>query len=462
MKSKDIIQKLLPIAALLMLAFPAADACALDEPASSAAAQTQEIAAVYAAVATPPDENEALTTTVRYVFEDGTYKQYIFQNDRYEMDSQGQEAFPGETDFGFVRIYPQQESLPTPVPESGGRADLPVDDSAQAYIDEGVDTRIRITGYTKYSGNPADYFLSAGDRIAVISPSALPGEEQTQATVEGLRSWGFEPVMGRYVCAEVRTLEECREDFQWALEDPQIKAVFCVRGGYGVTELLDTLAGDLIGKACKPIIGYSDITACHGAWTIAGLPSIHASMSAAFGDSPEECIRAEQRMMTGELPVYAFEADAFNRAGTAEGILIGGNLSTFTATLDTSYDSTKPDQPYILFLEETGENMQHIHRYLTILKNRGILDGAAGIVFGEWTELPADGMGNYGKARGGLFDSVADMISRQFLDGLNVPVAFGFPAGHGLNNYPLLMGAGARLDVSGEYCTLSWPQAAGE
>ena len=245
------------------------------------------------------------------------------------------------------------------------------------------------------------------------------------------------------------------EDLRWAIEDPEIKAIFCVRGGYGATEVIDA-AGDLIASAGKPIIGYSDITAYHAAWTTAGLPSIHACMSAAFDGLPEACIEAEQHIMAGEIPTYECQTNSLCREGTAEGILIGGNLSTFTATLDTAYDSTKLDKPYILFLEEVGENMQHIHRYLTILKHRDILDNAAGIVFGQWTELPADGEGNYGEARGGLFQSVAEMITRQLLKHFKVPVAFGFPAGHGDVNYPLLMGAETKLEVNADSYTLSW------
>ena len=78
------------------------------------------------------------------------------------------------------------------------------------------------------------------------------------------------------------------------------------------------------------------------------------------------------------------------------------------------------------------------------------------IVFGEWTEVPVD-MDDYdGSSRGGTFKSMADMIARQYLDDLDIPVAFGFPAGHGDNNYPLLMGATAQLDVSNGSYTLSW------
>ena len=86
----------------------------------------------------------------------------------------------------------------------------------------------------------------------------------------------------------------------------------------------------------------------------------------------------------------------------------------------------------------------------------GVLDGAAGIVFGEFTMLPADDEANFGYIRGGAFTSVADMIHRAFLADLDVPVAFGFPAGHGAVNYPLLMGERVRLSVTGGSYTLAW------
>lgn len=400
------------------------------------------------------------SSTLLYIYADGSYKQYVIQNDELQISTG--EDFDGDSEsdtdpaeFGFMQVYPKQEPENTPAPAPVMVPVFSADGSTLSYLNEGTDTGIRITGYTKYEGMPEGYFLSPGDKIAVISPSALPGMEQTAATVAGLRSWGFEPVEGKHVNAQVRTLEECMEDLRWAIEDPEIKAIFCVRGGYGATEVIDA-AEELVASAGKPIIGYSDITAYHAAWTAAGLPSIHACMSAAFEDLPEACIEAEQHMMTGEIPAYEFQTNSLCREGTAEGILIGGNLSTFTATLDTAYDSTKLNKPYILFLEEVGENMQHIHRYLTILKHRDILENAAGIVFGQWTELPADGEGNYGEARGGLFQSVAEMITRQLLKNLRVPVAFGFPAGHGDTNYPLLMGAEAKLEVTADSCTLSW------
>ena len=327
-----------------------------------------------------------------------------------------------------------------------------------AYYSEGVDTKCEITGYKPYQGAPDSYFLKEGDKIAVISPSAIPSQAQVDATVEGLKKWGYVPVMGKYVNPSVRTLDELLDDVRWALSDPEIKAIFCVRGGYGATEAMDRLGLDAIRDAKKPIVGYSDITVYHSAWTSAGLPSIHSSMSAAFMGMPEVCTKAQERVLRGEIPSYKFEASPLCVEGEATGILVGGNLSTFTSTLNTEFDCSKTDKPYILFFEDVEEDIQHIHRYLIILKHLGVLDKAAGFVFGEWTDLPTDGTGNFGADRGGLFESVADMIRRQFPELANVPVAFGFPAGHGDANYPLLMGAKVTLRVADGNCYLDWKE----
>ncbi|MCR5419844.1 MAG: LD-carboxypeptidase, partial [Lachnospiraceae bacterium] len=325
------------------------------------------------------------------------------------------------------------------------------------YTDEGVDTECIITGYDQYNKGPDSYFLMPGDKIAVISPSGLPTQTQVDSTVEGLKAWGFEPVLGKYVCPATRTLNEQTEDLIWALKDPSIKGIFCIRGGYGASGVMDNIPLDLIEKSSKPIIGYSDITVYHSAWTEAGLPSIQSCMSVTFSESfPKECKDAQLNLMTGNVPSYLCKSNTPGISGDARGILIGGNLSTFTSVLNTEYDCTGLKEPYILFLEETGENIQHLHRYLTILKHFGVIDNASGIIFGEWTGLPAGGAGNYGATRGGKFETVADMIQREFLEDTNIPIAFGFPAGHGDVNYPLLMGANVTLHVSEDQYTIEY------
>ena len=321
---------------------------------------------------------------------------------------------------------------------------------------EGVDTPIEVSGYTKLTGPDADCFLKAGDKVAVISPSSLPSRDQTDATIEGLKEWGYVPVEGKYVCTVDRTLDNCREDLEWALSDPEIKGIFCVRGGYASCEVLEVMNRKLITEARKPIIGYSDITACLSAWSREGVPSIHASMSAAFTDLPKECADVEKRMLQGEVPVYKCAGSEYDRQGTAEGVLIGGNPTILMTVANTEYDCTKPDQPYILFLEDIECDYHQVHYAMTVLKNNGVLKNAAGIILGEWIDTDPDQADYAGDSRGGKFRSVYDMLYRQFLKDLDVPIAYGFPAGHGEKNYPLLMGEKVRLTVTQNDFTLEW------
>ncbi len=332
--------------------------------------------------------------------------------------------------------------------------DSAVNGNQKKLLTEGEDTRCEVV-YKPYIGKNKDMFLNEGDKIAVISPSSLPGREQTEAVMNGLKDWGYEPVEGKHVCVESCSLEDVLEDLEWALEDPEIKAIFCVRGGYGASEIADVLPLEMIRNTRKLIIGYSDITVYHSAWITNGVPSIHSCMSATFSDFPESCFEAEEKILKGEIPDYTCESNSYCQQGEATGTLIGGNLSTFTAVIGSAYDCTKTEEPYILFLEDVGEDIQHIHRYLTILKHAGVLDKASGIVFGEWTELPSDMADYSGSSRGGSYKSVADMIARQFINDIDIPVAFGFPAGHGDINYPLLMGETARIRVDHDHFTFA-------
>ena len=321
---------------------------------------------------------------------------------------------------------------------------------------EGEDTPVTITGYTDLSGSNDSYFLKEGDKIAVIAPSALPGREKVETVMNGLRECGYVPVEGKYASVEERTLENCIEDLEWALTDPEIKGIFCVRGGYASTEVMDVLPLSLIKDAKKPIIGFSDITVYLSAWTASGLMSLHSEMYYLFNGLSEECVDPSKRILQGEIPVYHVEGTDSDIPGQAEGILIGGNLVTLTSVLNTAYDCTRTGQPYILFLEEVAEDYEHIHRGLTILDHFGVLDNAQGIIFGEWIEVPEECETYGGSSRGGAFQSVRDMISRQFLQDCKIPVAFGFPSGHGTVNYPLLMGAPMRLNVTEDSYTLEW------
>ena len=342
------------------------------------------------------------------------------------------------------------EQAPSPAANASPAAGKPV------LVSEGVETPCKVS-FAAGDEAHRELFLQEGDSVAVIAPSSLPTPEQVDATVAGLKSWGYVPVLGKHVVESERTLKDCLDDLRWALEDPGTRAIFCVRGGYGASEVMDELPLELVASSRKLIIGYSDITVFHSAWTSAGVPSLQSCMSATFDGLSDSSAAAIHRVIAGDIPTYTCEASELCRGGEAEGVLIGGNLSTFVSVLGTAYDCTQTDEPYILFFEDVEENYQHVHRYLTLLKHLGVLDKAAGIVFGEWTDYTTEGSGYMGDSRGGTFSSMADMISRELLGDASIPVAYGFPAGHGDQNYPLLMGVPAQLRVCEGTFTLDWP-----
>lgn len=293
---------------------------------------------------------------------------------------------------------------------------------------------------------PEHYYPEEGDSIAVISPSALPDSAQLEATMNGLLEWGFVPVAGQHAVRTDRTLQDCYDDLLWALQDPSIRAIYCIRGGYAATEVMDMLPLDSIRRHPKPIIGYSDITVYHAAWTTLGLPSIHSSMSATFMDLPEDCAAMQKQVMMGQMPSYEFPAGKYHHDGMAEGRLIGGNLATLTATLNTAYDCTKTDEPFILLLEDVDDSFQSAHRSITLLQHMGVLDKMQGLILGDWTDF-TPGTCYLGDSRGGAFESVYEMMFRQFFGEMQIPICSEQPFGHGAENYPLQMGEPIRLTV---------------
>lgn len=323
-------------------------------------------------------------------------------------------------------------------------------------FNEGEVTPCQVEGYSERSGSFASYFPQPGDRIAVLAPSTLSSWGAVNAVIKGLQSWGYVPVPGQYVLVPERSLRNCIDDMVWALTDPSIRGVFCVRGGYGASEVMDAIPLQMVREANKPIIGYSDISVFHAAWSVAGLPSIHGAMNRNFTDLAADCVAVMQNMMTGQRPRYHCAGFEENLPGSAEGILVGGNLSTVTAVLNTEYDCTALEEPYILFFEDVDTDFEQVHRLLTVLKHQGVLDKAKGIVFGEWINAPAESETADGSSRGGAYRSMANMIRRSFFPEADIPIAFGFPAGHGNINYPLLMGEKVRLQVGGEGVSLEW------
>jgi muramoyltetrapeptide carboxypeptidase len=299
--------------------------------------------------------------------------------------------------------------------------------------------------------------LKPGDKIAIISPASTPGDKNPEKAAATLRTWGFEPVIGQNVITNYHsyagTIRQRCSDLLWALNDPEIKAIVCTRGGYGSSMLLDPMTHEDFRRNPKWIVGYSDITALHSAMVCSGVMSLHANMGGALGergaDDPiNQMLRA---VLMGTLPEYSVPAHPLNKMGTANGIVLGGNMAVFTNIGGSrEWDFLDRDnirgRDIILFFEDVSESIPRVNSMLQQLRLKGVLDQVKGIIVGRFTEYePRDG-----------YADMNEMLSGT-LNGYNIPVCYDFPASHDENwNYPMIEGCQAELKVTPEGVTLTF------
>jgi muramoyltetrapeptide carboxypeptidase len=296
--------------------------------------------------------------------------------------------------------------------------------------------------------------LAPGNRVALVAPAGPLLERDDLTRAESLcRALGYEPVLGRNTAERhgyfAGTDEQRLDDLNDALRDPEIGAIWCIRGGYGTTRILDRVDFGALRHRPKPLIGYSDITAVLNAATRhTGVITFHAPM-ARVSMPPFSRWHFERVLATpepagrlGRLPdppdvlVPRENRVAALRGGVAEGKLAGGNLTLLQCLVGTPHF---PDlDGAILFLEDVGEDLYRVDRMLAHLRMAGTLDRLAGIAVGRFTELKRS------MSDGALgFDEV---LATYFLP-LGIPVAHGFPIGHIDDQWTLPLGVRARLDA---------------
>ncbi|MFB6258043.1 MAG: LD-carboxypeptidase [Flavobacteriales bacterium] len=284
--------------------------------------------------------------------------------------------------------------------------------------------------------------LRTGDRVALISTARKVTREEVAPAIQVLEGWGLKVQEGKHLFSEDRqfagTVEERQEDLQWALDDPKVRAVLCARGGYGTVQILDGLKFDTFIQDPKWIIGYSDVTVLHAhIHRHFEVPTLHASMAANFEKDRPEALDSLHRALFKELDNYGFQGKAeFDRQGKAQGTLIGGNLSVLYSLTGT--DSIFDPGGKILFIEDLDEYLYHVDRMMQNLRKSGILSNIEGLLVGGLTEMN-DNKVPYGKS---ATEIVADAVKD-----LDIPVAYGFPAGHLPEQRALYFGVPVELRV---------------
>lgn len=296
--------------------------------------------------------------------------------------------------------------------------------------------------------------LAPGARIALVAPAGPLLERDDLTRAEALcRALDYEPALtpaaGRRHGYLAGPDDERLADLNAALRDPAIDAIWCLRGGYGSLRILDRVDFDALARRPRPLLGFSDITALlNAAVARAGVVAFHGPVARAalpaFARRHLERVLAcaEPAGRLGRLPqpadVLIPRTDRIVTlcGGTAEGPLLGGNLSLLQCLLGTPFLPALDGA--ILFLEDVGEAVYRVDRMLCHLRLAGVLDRLAGVAVGRFTELErrtADGALGF------------DEVLATYFEPLGIPVAYGFPIGHIDDQWTLPLGVRARLDA---------------
>lgn len=303
-------------------------------------------------------------------------------------------------------------------------------------------------GKTKYETLIQPPYLKAGDTVMIVAPSGVLKDRRREVEQAKtlLKRWQLNAIVGEHVFKKDNhfagtDIERC-EDFQKALDDPKIKAIWCARGGYGTVRVLDKLDYTKFKESPKWLIGYSDITALHNQFHVNGIESIHGLMCMSLTEDETEvetAIKSFKKAIFGESITYTIQGSIYNKIGNTSGQLVGGNLTILHTMLGSkeSIDTTNK----ILFFEEIGEYAYHIDRMLQSLKRAGYFNNCKGVMVGSITKVRKNTT-PWGKP-----------VEQLILDALSeydFPIVFNVPAGHEKDNRALIFGRKVNLKITKE------------
>ncbi len=280
-------------------------------------------------------------------------------------------------------------------------------------------------------------YLKKGDTVMILATAGIVSDSTiVNNAIELLTNWGLNYRLGKHLFEPnghfAGTDKQRAEDFQSALDDPSVKAIWCARGGYGTVRIIDHLDLSNFEKQPKWIVGFSDVTILHNALHNRGAESIHALMPSTLKLGNEEQLESQESLrkaLFGETITYEFDSSDYNRKGKAKGQLVGGNLSILYSVLGS--DTSISTDGKILFIEDLGEYAYHIDRMLRNLKRNGYFENCYGLLVGGITKVRENDV-EFGKP---VEEIILDVVKEY-----DFPVIFDFPAGHIRDNRALILG----------------------
>jgi muramoyltetrapeptide carboxypeptidase len=310
--------------------------------------------------------------------------------------------------------------------------------------------------------------LREGDLVGLVAPGGFVTEDGVAESIENLEAAGFKVKVGKNLLKRSGYFagvdQERADDLNEMFADDDVFGVWCARGGYGAIRLLERLDYEIIRKHPKPLIGYSDVTALHGAlFDRVGLISFHGPVGISTFD--EFSVQSFRDVVMNPRPTYEFpypdrdlkklrdDADNYKRVtvvgGKAEGRLAGGNLSVVASLVGTPFEFDFKDK--IVYLEEVSEEPYRVDRMLSQLLLAGAFDYVKGVALGVFRSCVPD------KDHPSIYENsfTVSEVVRDRLGGIGAPVATGFPFGHVNEKITIPYGANAALDADAVTLTLT-------
>ena len=294
-------------------------------------------------------------------------------------------------------------------------------------------------------------YLKKGDLVGIVCPAGFMDAAKVNECIRVLTDqWGYTVRVGKTIGHQYHyfagTDEERKADIQLMLDDPNVKAILCGRGGYGTGRIIDDLDFRAFRKSPKWIIGFSDITVLHSHILARyNIASLHAPMANAFNNEgfKNEFVGSLRETLRGKKMKYEVNPHRYNHVGKSQGMLIGGNLSLVADLVGSRSDLNFSGK--ILFLEDIGEYLYNIDRMLRQLKRAGKLRNLAGLVLGGFTDMKDTDI---------PFGKNVDQILSEIANEYEYPVCFGFPVSHDKENMTLKVGGNYELDVRSQKVVL--------
>ncbi|MCB0735188.1 MAG: LD-carboxypeptidase [Bacteroidetes bacterium] len=281
--------------------------------------------------------------------------------------------------------------------------------------------------------------LRPGDHVRILSTARKVDMDFILRAADVLRSWGLSVSFGKTLELAEDQFAGSRSariaDLQMALDDENVHAIWCARGGYGTVSLLDDLDFSSFKHHPKWVIGYSDVTGLLNHLYALGYASIHGPMPVNVKEPTSVDLLHLHDLLVGKSITYQLSTHELNVPGNCAGPLVGGNLSVVYSILGSN--SMASWDGCVLFLEDLDEYLYHIDRMMLNIKRNGLLDGLAGVIVGGLTDMHDNAV---------PFGRMAEEIVSDYIRPLNIPLYFNFSAGHVRPNLPFIVGEAVTIE----------------